>query len=123
MKPGHGQFTASRSYKRSYKHYIYFILNIGIFYNIGIISMAEHRQNIETELRQCLETKNRTISRLLSEKSSMEKELGEIRIKLGEIKQKLAKLKRNLQSKQEIRFKISIIQNEENEEMEIINIE
>ena len=85
--------------------------------------MAEHRQNIETELRQCLETKNRTISRLLSEKSSMEKELGEIRIKLGEIKQKLAKLKRNLQSKKEIRFKISILENEENEDMEIITIE
>ena len=78
--------------------------------------MAEHRQNIETELRQSLENKNRTISRLLSEKSSMEKEL-------CEIKQKLSKLKRNLQSKQSIRFKISIIQNEDNEEQEIINIE
>ena len=78
--------------------------------------MAEHRQNIETELRQSLENKNRTISRLLSEKSNMEKEL-------CEIKQKLSKLKRNLQSKQSIRFKISIIQNEDNEEQEIINIE
>ena len=78
--------------------------------------MAEHRQNLETELRQSLENKNRTISRLLSEKSNLEKEL-------CDVKQKLAKLKRNLKSKQSVRLQISIIQNEDNEEQEIINIE
>ena len=76
--------------------------------------MAEHRQNLETELRQSLENKNRTISRLLSEKSNLEKEL-------CDVKQKLAKLKRNLKSKQSVRLQISIIQNEDDEE--IINIE
>ena len=78
--------------------------------------MAELRQNLETELRQSLENKNRTISRLLKEKSNLEAEL-------CDIKQKLSKLKRNLKSKQSVRLQISIIQNEDNEEQEIINIE
>ena len=78
--------------------------------------MAELRQNLETELRQSLENKNRTISRLLKEKSNLEAEL-------CDIKQKLSKLKRNLKSKQSVRLQISIIQNEDNEGQEIINIE
>ena len=78
--------------------------------------MDELRQNLETELRQSLENKNRTISRLLKEKSNLETEL-------CDIKQKLSKLKRNLKSKQSVRLQISIIQNEDNEEQEIINIE
>ena len=78
--------------------------------------MDELRQNLETELRQSLENKNRTISRLLKEKSNLETEL-------CDIKQKLSKLKRNLKSKQSVRLQISIIQNEDNEGQEIINIE